>query len=163
MQLTSRKITRDRANAKLRLVEPLPSLNKDMLNSALRRAMKSRFLYQIIDAIEAGADVDLRSRHGETPLMMLCRAGWHREAARVIELGADVNARDLPEGYPDDYKGQTVLMHASKNGNGDKQREIVRLLLEKGADKDAEWDGLTASELAKKCRCDALAEVLSQH
>ncbi len=163
MYATPRKITKHRAKAPLRLLEPLPSLNKDMLNSELRKAMKRCFLYQIVDAIEAGADVNLRNRHGETPLMILCRAGWYKEAVRLIELGADVNARDRPAGYPEDYNGQTVLMHASKNGNSDKQKKIVKLLLEKGADKDAEWDGLTAFELARKCKCNAIADILNQH
>lgn len=166
MQVTPRKTARTRAaKLPLRLVraEPLISVNKDVLNSRLQKAMKSCFLYQIVDAIKAGADADLRGRHGVTPLMILCRAGWHEEAARLIELGADVNARDHPEGYPEDYPGQTVLMHASRWGDGHRQRKIVRLLLEKGADRSAEWDGMTALDIARHYKCGAIAEALNQH
>ncbi|DAZ94621.1 TPA: hypothetical protein N0F65_010560 [Lagenidium giganteum] len=56
--------------------------------------------------------------YGYTPLANACENG-HRESALVLlEVGADVNARDL--------KGNTPLLVATKNGKS----ELVQLLLE---------------------------------
>jgi ankyrin repeat protein len=73
--------------------------------------------------LAARADPNLATATGATPLMMAAKAGSVESATRLIELGADVNAKE--SAY-----GQTALMIAA----GLDRADVVRLLLARGAD-----------------------------
>ena len=72
-----------------------------------------------------GADVNARSKFGETALLQAARYAYKdREAAPkivllLLESGADINAQTTPD-------GETALMRATYYG----YREIVRILLD---------------------------------
>jgi hypothetical protein len=90
--------------------------------------------------IEYGSDIDARDENGWTPLRW-ASAGRHFKDGSAVRLllgrGADVNARA-------DDDGSTALHWASKCG----ALEIVRLLLEYGADIEAVTvDGKTALQV----------------
>jgi len=72
--------------------------------------------------IDAGAVVDARNHHNETPLLKATNNDNLPLAALLIDGGADVNAKD--------NDGLTPLFYASRGSHP----ELVRLLLEQGAD-----------------------------
>ena len=73
--------------------------------------------------LEAGADINSRSRKLETPLMKAVYLEQNEEIIRfLLENGADVNAQDA--------EGKTALMKAALYG----QENHVRRLLDAGAD-----------------------------
>lgn len=77
--------------------------------------------------LEAGADTSLRDEYGRTAL----QHARHVEAARrILDAGAEVDARDA--------KKRTALHHASEWGDSD--ADLVKLLLARGADPNAEDD-----------------------
>jgi ankyrin repeat protein len=85
--------------------------------------------------LERGAGVDVADGEGLTPLHLAAEAGSLETVKLLVERGANVNARD---GY-----GKTPLHSAVKSA------EIVRFLLERGADPLAKYYGeRTALELA---------------
>jgi ankyrin repeat protein len=73
--------------------------------------------------IAAGADSNVATATGATPLMLAARAGSTETVTRLIETGADVNAKEKAF-------GQTALMVAA----GLDRADVVRLLLSRGAD-----------------------------
>jgi len=46
------------------------------------------------ELLEAGAEVDIKSSIGQTPLFWAATAGQQSTATMLLEYGADVNARD---------------------------------------------------------------------
>ena len=75
--------------------------------------------------LQAGADPNVSlSRTGETVLMACARTGNVDAVKRLLERGADVNAKDRGP------QGQTALMWAV----AEKHPEVVRALVEHGAD-----------------------------
>jgi len=83
--------------------------------------------YRIIKALlDAGADVDSPNPEGQTVLMVVARTGRVATAQALLAAGADVNARE-------EFGGQTALMWAAAR----QQPEMVRLLIEHGAELDA--------------------------
>src|SRR5690349_7530026 len=85
-----------------------------------------------------GADVKLRDRRGNTPLMYAAGFGSVDSVRLLLQAGADVNARNGFEATP--------LMWAASNA------EKVRLLVEKGADINAHSrQGRTALMIAAAC------------
>jgi ankyrin repeat protein len=73
--------------------------------------------------IAAGADSNAATTTGATALMLASRAGSTDTVTRLVETGADVNAKE--KGF-----GQTALMIAA----GLDRADVVRLLLLRGAD-----------------------------
>ena len=73
--------------------------------------------------LAAGSPADVRTATGASPLMLAARSGSVDTATRLIENGADINAKESTY-------GQTVLMVAA----GLNRAELVALLLARGAD-----------------------------
>lgn len=75
--------------------------------------------------------VNLADAAGVTPLMLAARLGRASIAAQLLACGADVRATDA--------RGYTALFHACHDPDADCGRpDLVRLLLEAGADKEAQ-------------------------
>lgn len=77
--------------------------------------------------LDAGADADQPAADGQTALMILARTDNLEAARLLIRAGADVNRVEQ-------WRGQTALMWAAAQ----KQPAMVKLLLEEGADPDAQ-------------------------
>ena len=71
--------------------------------------------------LNAGADVNAKSKSGNTALMMAARCGCVDVVKLLLEAGADVNAKD--------DKGGTALMDAAWSSGPD----VVKLLLDAGS------------------------------
>jgi ankyrin repeat protein len=106
--------------------------------------------------LKLGADPDYPGLYGKTPLMSACDRGKLRSARKLIEWGANVNARDKEKNTVlmhacsevvnpkvvelllsridginrKNAYGQTALMLAASSGNA----EVVRQLVQHGAD-----------------------------
>ena len=110
--------------------------------------------YGKIEAVKqqlaAGVDVDVKDRHGTTPLHWA--AAGHKEIAELlIANGADVNAKGVKD-------GGTPLHIATHLGH----KEIAELLIAKGADVNAKHeDGGTPLDEAKKY--PEIADLLRKH
>ncbi len=98
-------------------------------------------LEEVKAALEEGANINIKSESGFTPLMVVCCFN-HSDIARfLIEKGADLEIKAK--------EGITALMFASYNGN----LEIVKLLIEKGANLNEKNDqGEDALMIAAKER-----------
>ena len=117
---------------------------------------------------EAGASVDVVGESGKTPLHLVVERVSAEFVRYLVELGADVNAPIAGEpaksgtiyfsGFPEyGEPGETALHIAAKKG----EAEIVRILLEAGADLEAKnGDGETALQLAFTRDCSAVLRVL---
>jgi ankyrin repeat protein len=115
----------------------------------LKRAILSSSDDQIIDAIRAGAFVDLSLDNGWTALIYGCANGNKDMVASIIELGANVNFAE--------NDGWTPLHFAAHNGFP----EIVRLLLDAGADTGfANRNGATARDLAVAGNHQAVVDMI---
>ena len=78
---------------------------------------------KIQEAIQAGADVNVRNKYDATPLLIASRNGHTEIVKLLLTAKADVNAAEKKQGI-------TPLLIASKKGH----TEIVKLLLTAGAD-----------------------------
>jgi len=77
--------------------------------------------------LDAGADANEAGADGQTALMIVARTANTQAAEALINAGADVNVVEQ-------WRGQTALMWAAAQ----KQPAMVALLLEHGADPDAQ-------------------------
>ncbi|MEP7367963.1 MAG: ankyrin repeat domain-containing protein, partial [Acidobacteriota bacterium] len=102
--------------------------------------------------IERGADVKARTKRGESPLAAAATAGFVETARLILEKGADINSTD--------YRGYTPLMHAAYMD--DAKPEMIRLLLEAGANVKATGEGDTAATLAAKRGNTEVARILRE-
>ncbi len=86
-----------------------------------------------------GASPDTADGKGETPILHLCRSGRADLAKKLLDAGADVNARAVD--------GSTPLTEAVQSRN----TALVKMLLEAGADERVQKNpGETLIEYAKK-------------
>jgi uncharacterized protein len=89
--------------------------------------------------IDQGADVNVVSRDGNSPLMIAAAYGHVGVVRVLLAQGAEVNRRNA--------RGNTALMHAAEFGH----REVVELLLQAGADvRVRDHDGETALNAARR-------------
>ncbi|SEW46138.1 Ankyrin repeat-containing protein [Chitinophaga sp. YR573] len=84
-----------------------------------------------------GADPDVISTEGATPMMNAVQSNKMEQLLLLLKWKANVNARD--------YRGFTSLHRAAEMGHED----IVKVLLENGADKTIVAEGHTALSLAE--------------
>ena len=75
--------------------------------------------------LENGADVNSRTKDGDTALIVASKAGHTNVVKLLLERGADVNAKNR--------NGRMALMGATNQGH----LNVVKLLLERGADVNA--------------------------
>ena len=89
--------------------------------------------------IDAGADVNMQNKYGETLLHIAIRRDRRAMVQKLLDSGADINRADNP--------GWTPLMECVM----DDMPELCALLIEKGADKSiANARGATAGMLVQK-------------
>jgi uncharacterized protein len=117
--------------------------------TAFWRAAASSDVAAMRALIAGGADPNIASQEGVTPLMVAAGLGWGANASRnvpgawmavvqyCLELGADVNAHDM--------YNYTALHGAAYRGDN----EVVKLLVEKGAKLDVRSKrGQTVTDMA---------------
>ena len=85
-------------------------------------AVKKKCTRAFTTLLKMGANTELRTHNGETPLHRAVRNNNYEAARLLLEHGAKVNARDR--------KRHTPLMYAARNAN----LKMVNLLLGHGAD-----------------------------
>ena len=85
-------------------------------------AAKKKCTRAFTTLLKMGANTELRTHNGETPLHRAVRNNNYEAVRLLLEHGAKVNARDR--------KGHTPLMYAARNAN----LKMVNLLLDHGAD-----------------------------
>lgn len=90
-------------------------------DAALMAAARTGHAGTVRDMIAAGANVNLKDEHGNTPLIEAARNGHDDVVRALLAAGADAKARN------DDRK--TALMLAAQNSHED----VVRALREAGA------------------------------
>ncbi|MGZ4999204.1 MAG: ankyrin repeat domain-containing protein [Methylomonas sp.] len=126
-----------------------------MGNSCLQIAIKNNFTIIANLLLKAGAHADVKDASGLTPLLEACgkkTRGYKELALRLIEHGADLNARN--------NIGWTPLMLAISVGDSD----IVALLLDYGADPEVKTPkGDNALSLAKKFGYEDIVALISDH
>ncbi|KAH9009924.1 ankyrin repeat protein [Lactarius deliciosus] len=101
------------------------------------------------------ADPLVRDNEGNTPLHHVVAIGDFGSAQLLLERNVEVNAQN--------DKGSTPL-HQAAQGWRDGYPEVVRLLLDHGADADVRnLSGMTPSEVARGPRQQEIVQMLSQH
>ncbi|KIW22450.1 uncharacterized protein PV07_12334 [Cladophialophora immunda] len=113
------------------------------LISAAKRGLKA--LTRLL--LEKGADKESKDNGGQTPLSLAARQG-HKEVVRLLlETGAERESKNnggwtplllaARQGHEEDNGGQTPLSLAARQGH----KEVVRLLLETGAERESKNNG----------------------
>lgn len=94
-------------------------------NEDLLEAARSGDLNALKAALDAGADIEAKRKHGDTSLMEASRYGRNAIVRELLDRGANIEAADID--------GFTSLMGASWNGKLD----AVKELLDRGANIEA--------------------------
>jgi len=98
--------------------------------------------------LDEGADPDVHDKGGRTPLHFAAQEYRPEETRLLCRAGASVDAQDA--------HGNTPLGRATFDSGG--RGEVIRVLLENGADPDAEnGSGISPRRLAERiANCDVL-------
>ena len=102
--------------------------------------------------VAKGADVNARSKRGETALAAAAGRGDEESVELLLTHDADVNAAD--------YRGYTPLMHAAQYDRD--SLDIVRMLLARGANANVTAEGQTPASIAARRGDTALACLLRE-
>jgi ankyrin repeat protein len=100
-------------------------------------AARSGDLAAVKAALDQGAPVDAKTRHGVTALFYAAQNGHTEVVTFLIGKGADVNVKDT-------FYGMTALQRAAGRG----QAEVVKLMIERGA--TGVESALTSAVFSKK-------------
>ena len=100
--------------------------------------------------LEKGADPNFRTKRNESALGDAATAGNEETVKLLLDRGAEVNVQDI--------RGYSPLLYAA--GSDAMPAGIVKMLLAKGANRDAKGDGETAAMLAAKRGDSEVARVL---
>ena len=120
------------------------NMGPEYSETPLMRAIAAGHTSTALLLIELGADVRLARTDGKTALHHAAEKGNVSVTAALLAKGAAVNAQTKG-------KEETPLMLAALRGNA----EVVRLLLDAGADKEMwDWRGCTAWVIAKQANHD---------
>jgi len=98
------------------------TLDGNVLLTAIRKAPTQKQVEMVGTLIAAGADVNFKDRHGDTPLSAAISLEQPVVAKYLVDAGADVNALTANNSYP--------LIEASKKGFN----HLVAQLITRGAD-----------------------------
>jgi hypothetical protein len=100
--------------------------------------------HAVVDALLAGGvGINRRTKDGETPLLVACKAADVVTARQLLDAGAKIDASS--------WKGFSALEHACWAGS----RELVRLLIDRGAPTDVpDLMGELPVEMARRRRDD---------
>jgi ankyrin repeat protein len=96
-----------------------------------------------------GANVNARDEDQRTPLMWATERPNHLVASWLIEHGAEVNAVD--------ERGVTALHYVAELG----EEDLVRALLNAGADHSVRAEGHTPRSIAQHCEHVEVVRILS--
>ena len=102
--------------------------------------------------VAKGADVNARSKRGETALAAAAGRGDEESVELLLTNGADVNAAD--------YRGYTPLMHAAQYDCD--SLDVVRMLLARGANANVTAEGQTPASIAARRGETALTHLLRE-
>jgi ankyrin repeat protein len=102
--------------------------------------------------VAKGADVNARSKRGETALAAAAGRGDEESVELLLIHSADVNAAD--------YRGYTPLMHAAQYDRD--SLDIVRMLLARGANANVTAEGQTPVSIAARRGETALTRLLRE-
>jgi ankyrin repeat protein len=128
------------ANAVKRKAREANKLNEKLGDAALygKTNQVQRFL-------TAGADPNAITESGKTPLMYAAMYGHKAAIEALLNAGADPNLA----GDEDGEEGQTALMCIASSFFASNRAEVIRLLVDRGADPDQQDDqGQTALMIA---------------
>ena len=103
--------------------------------------------------LDAGVDVNVKDKYGDTPLHEAARYGHEEIVELLIAKGADVNAKQK--------YGETPLHNAAHGGH----KEIAELLIAKGADVNVKdkYGNTTPLDTAIKRKLTETADLLRKH
>ena len=90
--------------------------------------------------LEYCADVDVRDRENQTPLHLAAHYGFLGAARVLVERNADIAARNILGNTP--LHSTMSWWFAMSESSKDGRLDVVKLLLERGADPDAKNDAL---------------------
>jgi ankyrin repeat protein len=123
----------------------------------LHRAAADGDLHHARVLIKEGARLDLFDDIGYTPLHHAVKNERYSMVKLLLDAGANINARE------EETNSDTAISVAA----GDSSPEMVKLLLERGADPSITgWMGMNANDQARQRRDDVaqrVREILDQH